>query len=60
MLARMRSLLTRTPGDWAQVCRLHASQARDPATKLFLEELAREFELVAVETMGSHKSGVTA
>ena len=37
------------PQDWAQLCRKEAAGTRDPVTKLFLEQLADEFEDLARE-----------
>jgi hypothetical protein len=45
----MASSLTRPPEDWAELCRAHAAEARDPSTKRFLDQLAREFDLVVSE-----------
>jgi hypothetical protein len=45
---------TRTPSEWADVCRSHAAQSLDPVTQIFLTDLAREFEDLASEQ--SHAS----
>jgi hypothetical protein len=45
----VRSKFTHSPVEWAQLCRLQEARARDPVIKKFLAEVAREFELLAIE-----------
>jgi hypothetical protein len=45
----MVSHFSRAPEGWAQLCRDRAYDAGDPVTKLFLDQLAREFDIAANE-----------
>jgi hypothetical protein len=49
ILTFVRSRSTRSPVDWARLCRLEEAQTRDPVIKQFLAEVALEFELLAIE-----------